>query len=633
MCAITEPRCEYPDCLAFQGLKISTMSSALPITRSFNADRENPFDLQKFDRRDPSIHFYLPVDCPAAKKCPTGVCLLAHSKLEKIFHPIVYKTQACQKCKDGICEYLQKCAFYHDVVDKEKATMAWQEWEILWEGWRLHIESLLSKQNKSHKEIRHKVESIMKIRKSRTSSAVSSPTMMPHTLISSPLSSPLSSASTSNPFSNRLFPPHASNADFLMRYSPDSSDITPGAWPSQLTELLGISDSYPTKSLTENGRGVISALASSTSTNATLSYNNGLWQGGAQDHYRSPATMKSTQASSPEFHQVGMENVSTGIAPGSQLPEHSYEASSFWDSSRDTKAEVQALEVAEFCFDDDRLLASQNGVLNSPHAETPSQMDKASVRLQCSPAQIVLDRFFPDAQSLSPTNLSAHAPPRDNPFNPLGEYPFSPSLNGVGNIKNQGEGVPTASPLSIPKELINNVHLRDAPLPLFPAAMVNPMASPFGDACTRGWEEGSSGEPAACVEKCIHKQQLEQLTKKYRFLLSHLRLLEMYVKERVSSINAVQQPSNVETRQEASYISAYVPTVENESTLSSQYPLSERRNLRNELQSQREMELPSDSLEKKAFDGEYMPTGNVSLLPYSHDCSPFDTFSFFEYSS
>ncbi|EDL46318.1 hypothetical protein, conserved [Plasmodium vivax] len=140
------------------------MSVGVPVTKSFNKLKKYPYEINKFDRRETNEYFYLPVDCPRMKKCDDAYCPLAHTKLEKIFHPIVYKTQACQMAKDGACDYFQKCAFYHDSNDKNEAHLNWTIWEKKWDKWRNNIDSILTQHNKNDKEIRRKVESILKIR-------------------------------------------------------------------------------------------------------------------------------------------------------------------------------------------------------------------------------------------------------------------------------------------------------------------------------------------------------------------------------------------------------------------------------------------------------------------------------------
>ncbi|EUD66287.1 hypothetical protein C922_03203 [Plasmodium inui San Antonio 1] len=140
------------------------MSIGVPVTKSFNKLKKYPYEINKFDRRETNEYFYLPVDCPRMKKCDDAYCPLAHTKLEKIFHPIVYKTQACQMAKDGACDYFQKCAFYHDSNDKNEAHLNWTIWEKKWNKWRNNIDSILTQHNKNDKEIRRKVESILKIR-------------------------------------------------------------------------------------------------------------------------------------------------------------------------------------------------------------------------------------------------------------------------------------------------------------------------------------------------------------------------------------------------------------------------------------------------------------------------------------
>ncbi|SBS85695.1 hypothetical protein POVCU2_0032890 [Plasmodium ovale curtisi] len=140
------------------------MSVGVPVTKSFNKLKKYPYEINKFDRRETNEYFYLPVDCPRMKKCDDAYCPLAHTKLEKIFHPIVYKTQACQMAKDGACDYFQKCAFYHDSNDKNEAHLNWTIWEKKWDKWRNNVDNILTQHNKNDKEIRRKVESILKIR-------------------------------------------------------------------------------------------------------------------------------------------------------------------------------------------------------------------------------------------------------------------------------------------------------------------------------------------------------------------------------------------------------------------------------------------------------------------------------------
>ncbi|KEP61199.1 UNVERIFIED_CONTAM: hypothetical protein HHA_301400 [Hammondia hammondi] len=145
-------------------------ASGVPISRHFDVRRPAPFDLAKFDRRDPHVHFYLPVDCPHSRRCPDGCCPLAHTKLEKIFHPIVYKTQTCQMSLSSRCEYYSKCAFYHNDKDRLEADSAWRLWEHRWSSWRQQVDQILGMHNKLEKEIKRKVDGILKIRMPRQQS-------------------------------------------------------------------------------------------------------------------------------------------------------------------------------------------------------------------------------------------------------------------------------------------------------------------------------------------------------------------------------------------------------------------------------------------------------------------------------
>eukprot|EP00922_Rhytidocystis_sp_ex-Travisia-forbesii_P032878 GHVS01048904.1.p1 GENE.GHVS01048904.1~~GHVS01048904.1.p1 ORF type:complete len:694 (+),score=192.52 GHVS01048904.1:89-2170(+) len=158
----------------------SSSSQTLPVSRQFNPSRDLPFDIPKFDRREPLEFFYIPVDCPHGKKCSDGACPLAHTKLEKIFHPIVYKTQPCQFIKAaaddgsspldeaGSCEYLLKCAFYHNSEDRLAAETAWRTWETKWDRWRKRVDQFLLEHGKADKETRRKVDGILKLRVTRS---------------------------------------------------------------------------------------------------------------------------------------------------------------------------------------------------------------------------------------------------------------------------------------------------------------------------------------------------------------------------------------------------------------------------------------------------------------------------------
>ncbi|CDJ59492.1 hypothetical protein, conserved [Eimeria maxima] len=145
--------------------------TGVPVTLHFDPHRSSPFELSKFDRRDPYVHFYIPVDCPLARRCWDGVCPLAHTKLEKIFHPIVYKTQRCQMAlaDSGRCPYINKCAFFHTEEDRREAELRWKAWEAEWACWRQQIDELLRRHHKLEEDIRRKVEGIIKIRMPRSS--------------------------------------------------------------------------------------------------------------------------------------------------------------------------------------------------------------------------------------------------------------------------------------------------------------------------------------------------------------------------------------------------------------------------------------------------------------------------------
>eukprot|EP00921_Rhytidocystis_pertsovi_P003540 GHVQ01006128.1.p1 GENE.GHVQ01006128.1~~GHVQ01006128.1.p1 ORF type:complete len:858 (+),score=221.71 GHVQ01006128.1:722-3295(+) len=213
--ADTSSTATIPSCAPAASLV--TGGGQLPVSRQFDSMKELPFEITKFDRRNSLEHFYIPVDCPFGKKCGDGKCPLAHTKLEKIFHPIVYKTQPCQFAKvgpktdadsstgggegddrsTGNCEYLQKCAFYHNIADKLAAENAWKAWENTWGRWRKRIDQILLEHGKGDKETRRKVDGILKLRMPRTHAAggyrtefmtSSSPTTPPSSTLSSVLS-------------------------------------------------------------------------------------------------------------------------------------------------------------------------------------------------------------------------------------------------------------------------------------------------------------------------------------------------------------------------------------------------------------------------------------------------------------
>ncbi|CDJ33579.1 uncharacterized protein EMH_0016670 [Eimeria mitis] len=145
----------------------------LPVSRHFNPLREAPFELVKFIRRDPYTHFYIPVDCPYARRCANGVCPFAHTKLEKMFHPIVYKTQKCQMALSdtGPCPYINQCTFFHTEEDRKQAELEREVWEAEWGPWRPQMCQFLRSHHTFEKGIRRKIEGVIKIRMPRSSSS------------------------------------------------------------------------------------------------------------------------------------------------------------------------------------------------------------------------------------------------------------------------------------------------------------------------------------------------------------------------------------------------------------------------------------------------------------------------------
>ncbi|GBE60522.1 erythrocyte membrane protein, putative [Babesia ovata] len=124
------------------------MENAVPITTNYDSTRAYPFLSSKFKRRDPNVHFYLPIECPLSKGCTDGTCPLAHTRLEIIFHPIVYKTRKCKMISMGSCGFPQKCAFYNNDSEKMAAQLLWLVWEKTWDLWRINIEAILGMHNK-----------------------------------------------------------------------------------------------------------------------------------------------------------------------------------------------------------------------------------------------------------------------------------------------------------------------------------------------------------------------------------------------------------------------------------------------------------------------------------------------------
>ncbi|GBE60520.1 erythrocyte membrane protein [Babesia ovata] len=129
------------------------MAANILVTRSFDPARSHPFLSSKFKRRDPNVHFYLPIECPLLKNCTEGSCPLAHTKLEVIFHPIVYKTRKCKMVSMGSCSFPQKCTFYNNDSEKMAAQLLWLAWEKTWDLWRINIEAVLSSHNKLNSNV------------------------------------------------------------------------------------------------------------------------------------------------------------------------------------------------------------------------------------------------------------------------------------------------------------------------------------------------------------------------------------------------------------------------------------------------------------------------------------------------
>lgn len=71
----------------------------------------------------------------------------------------------------GRCPYINKCAFFHTEEDRQEAELHWEAWEAEWASWRQQIDQLLLRHHKLEKEIRRKVEGIIKIRMPRSSSS------------------------------------------------------------------------------------------------------------------------------------------------------------------------------------------------------------------------------------------------------------------------------------------------------------------------------------------------------------------------------------------------------------------------------------------------------------------------------
>ncbi|GFE56109.1 hypothetical protein BaOVIS_034740 [Babesia ovis] len=124
------------------------MGAGIPVTKSFDPNVDQPFMSSTFKRRDPNLHFYLPIECPSLKSCTDGSCPLAHSKLEMMFHPLVYKTRKCKMMTGGVCKFSRQCTFYNNDSERMAAQLLWLVWEKTWDLWRQNIETVLRAHNK-----------------------------------------------------------------------------------------------------------------------------------------------------------------------------------------------------------------------------------------------------------------------------------------------------------------------------------------------------------------------------------------------------------------------------------------------------------------------------------------------------
>ncbi|GIX63030.1 erythrocyte membrane protein [Babesia caballi] len=136
----------------------------IPVTESFDPSRSRPFMSGKFKRRDPSVHFYLPINCPMMKNCADGPCPLSHTQLEVIFHPIKYKSSKCKKVSMGTCSFQGKCSFYHDDSERAHAQIVSAAWEHYWRNWEYQIEAVLTATNKLNSSV---AKSLLQLKKQR----------------------------------------------------------------------------------------------------------------------------------------------------------------------------------------------------------------------------------------------------------------------------------------------------------------------------------------------------------------------------------------------------------------------------------------------------------------------------------
>ncbi|EKX74032.1 conserved hypothetical protein [Theileria equi strain WA] len=123
------------------------MNDSIPVTRTFDPSKPNPFISNKFKRRCPIAYFYMPIECSLARSCNNGFCPLSHTKLEVIFHPILHKTKRCSMALMNVCNFSQRCAFYHSQSDKMGAQLSWLVWQKKWEVWENNFDSILANYN------------------------------------------------------------------------------------------------------------------------------------------------------------------------------------------------------------------------------------------------------------------------------------------------------------------------------------------------------------------------------------------------------------------------------------------------------------------------------------------------------
>lgn len=123
------------------------MVGGIPVTRTFDPNKPNPFVSNKFKRRCPIAYFYMPIECSLARSCNNGFCPLSHTKLEVIFHPILHKTKRCSMALMNVCNFSQRCAFHHNDIDRVASHLSWLVWQRNWGMHDNNIASVLAKHN------------------------------------------------------------------------------------------------------------------------------------------------------------------------------------------------------------------------------------------------------------------------------------------------------------------------------------------------------------------------------------------------------------------------------------------------------------------------------------------------------